>query len=302
MAFVYDHILGFAAWMVLVESDPWPKLTLVMSLEAIFLSTFVMIGQKRQAEFQRAKADHDYTTEAQELRLNTELTQAIHTLTSTRPSQRTVPRGRHQGVLGRHHRHRDRPVHRTSTPQGQTNPPAPSLYPARHRAARSTRQPRNDASVAPPPKPVPSGSHRDSPPATRSRLPTQREWRCSPGSTPSPPHMPRRSASSSHSNPPRTSAGGSIGTEHSPTPPIPTRNGCPSSPPRSQPSLQRTPPRGRCRSSDRMPLPRHARDLGLPTTRGRASATHRGSEPATGRLTTRTGPFPSLSLPNQAET
>jgi uncharacterized membrane protein len=82
MPFVYVHIVAFAAWMLLVESDPWPKLTLVVSLEAIFLSAFVMIGQNRQSEFQRAKADHDYTTGAHELHLNTELTQAIHTLTS----------------------------------------------------------------------------------------------------------------------------------------------------------------------------------------------------------------------------
>jgi uncharacterized membrane protein len=68
--------------MLLVEPDPWPRLTLIVSLEAIFLSTFVMIGQNRQGEFQRAKADHDFATEAQELRLNTELTQTIHTLTT----------------------------------------------------------------------------------------------------------------------------------------------------------------------------------------------------------------------------
>jgi uncharacterized membrane protein len=53
-----------------------------VSLEAIFLSTFVMIGQNRQAEFQRAKADHDYATEAKELRTNTELTRAVYTLTT----------------------------------------------------------------------------------------------------------------------------------------------------------------------------------------------------------------------------
>jgi hypothetical protein len=29
---------------MVVESNPWPKLTLAVSLEAIFLSTFVMIG------------------------------------------------------------------------------------------------------------------------------------------------------------------------------------------------------------------------------------------------------------------
>src|SRR5436190_24328081 len=82
MPFVYIHAVVFALWMLFVESDPWPKLTLIVSLEAIFLSTFVMIGQNRQAEFQRAKADHDFSTEAQELRANTELTRAIHTLTT----------------------------------------------------------------------------------------------------------------------------------------------------------------------------------------------------------------------------
>jgi uncharacterized membrane protein len=82
MPFVYIHAVAFACWMLFVESDPWPKLTLIVSLEAIFLSTFVMIGQNRQAEFQQAKADHDFTAGEQELRLNTELTREIHTLTT----------------------------------------------------------------------------------------------------------------------------------------------------------------------------------------------------------------------------
>ena len=82
MPFVYIHAIAFVCWMLFVESEPWPKLTLIVSLEAIFLSTFVMIGQNRQAEFQRAKADHDFTTQEQELRRNTELTRAIHTLTT----------------------------------------------------------------------------------------------------------------------------------------------------------------------------------------------------------------------------
>src|SRR4051812_42150930 len=60
MPFVYLHAIAFALWMIVVESDPWPKLTLIVSLEAIFLSTFVMIGQNRQAAFQQAKADHDF--------------------------------------------------------------------------------------------------------------------------------------------------------------------------------------------------------------------------------------------------
>jgi uncharacterized membrane protein len=82
MPFVYVHAVGFTVWMLFVETDPWPKLTLIVSLEAIFLSTFVMIGQNRQASFQQAKADHDFNEQELELKTNTELTRAIHTLTT----------------------------------------------------------------------------------------------------------------------------------------------------------------------------------------------------------------------------
>ncbi len=47
MNFVYLHIALFAIWMLAIERSPWPTLTLIVSLEAIFLSTFVMIGQNR---------------------------------------------------------------------------------------------------------------------------------------------------------------------------------------------------------------------------------------------------------------
>jgi uncharacterized membrane protein len=67
--------------MLLLEPSPWPTLTLVVSLEAIFLSTFVMIGQNRQAAFQQAKADHDFEAQELELKTNTELTRQIHALT-----------------------------------------------------------------------------------------------------------------------------------------------------------------------------------------------------------------------------
>jgi uncharacterized membrane protein len=82
MNFVYLHVVLFAAWMVLFEKSPWPTLTLIVSLEAIFLSTFVMIGQNRQAAFQQAKADHDYGDVNRLLRENTDLTRAIHRLTT----------------------------------------------------------------------------------------------------------------------------------------------------------------------------------------------------------------------------
>jgi uncharacterized membrane protein len=82
MRFVYLHVVAFAVWMLGLEADPWPRLTLIVSLEAIFLSTFVMIGQNRQAEFQQAKADHDFATEAREVEINTQLTREIHGLTT----------------------------------------------------------------------------------------------------------------------------------------------------------------------------------------------------------------------------
>jgi uncharacterized membrane protein len=66
---------------VLLEKYSWPILALVVSLEAIFLSTFVMIGQNRQAAFQQAKADHDFVAQELELKANTELTRQIQTLT-----------------------------------------------------------------------------------------------------------------------------------------------------------------------------------------------------------------------------
>ncbi|MFC9932366.1 DUF1003 domain-containing protein [Streptomyces sp. NPDC127190] len=81
MTFVYIHAVVFAVWMLLLESSPWPTLTLVVSLEAIFLSTFVMIGQNRQAAFQQMKADHDFVEQELELKTNTELTRAIHAMT-----------------------------------------------------------------------------------------------------------------------------------------------------------------------------------------------------------------------------
>ena len=81
MKFVYLHALAFGLWMLVVERSPWPTLTLAVSLEAIFLTSFVMIGQNRQATFQQAKADHDYAEEESMLKENTDLTRSIHVLT-----------------------------------------------------------------------------------------------------------------------------------------------------------------------------------------------------------------------------
>jgi uncharacterized membrane protein len=55
MNFVYLHVALFTVWMLFIESKLWPTLTLIVSLEAIFLSTFVMIGQNRQGPSSRPR-------------------------------------------------------------------------------------------------------------------------------------------------------------------------------------------------------------------------------------------------------
>jgi uncharacterized membrane protein len=90
MNFVYLHVVLFALWMVVFEKSPWPTLTLIVSLEAIFLSTFVMIGQNRQAAFQQTKSDRDYQDVNTLLVENTNLTRAINQMTEEL----------HQHVLG----------------------------------------------------------------------------------------------------------------------------------------------------------------------------------------------------------
>src|SRR6201989_254741 len=39
MNFVYIHIVLFTVWMLFIESKPWPTLTLIVSLQAVFLLT-----------------------------------------------------------------------------------------------------------------------------------------------------------------------------------------------------------------------------------------------------------------------
>src|SRR6476620_8752313 len=56
MAFVYFHVLWFAVWIIFgIEGYPFGLVKMIVSLEAIFLSTFVMISQNR-ADFKRQAA------------------------------------------------------------------------------------------------------------------------------------------------------------------------------------------------------------------------------------------------------
>ena len=61
MMFVYIHLLWFTVWIVFrVEKYPFGLLTMIVSLEAIFLSTFVMISQNRADAKRQVLADHQW--------------------------------------------------------------------------------------------------------------------------------------------------------------------------------------------------------------------------------------------------
>jgi uncharacterized membrane protein len=92
MPFVYLHVVWFTLWIALrVEKFPFGLLTMLVSLEAIFLSTFVMISQNRADEKREALAEHQWQLVQEEEKQNQELltlsrqtlelTKEIHSLT-----------------------------------------------------------------------------------------------------------------------------------------------------------------------------------------------------------------------------
>jgi uncharacterized membrane protein len=74
MAFVYVHILWFVIWVSIpLEKYPFGLLTMIVSLEAIFLSTFVMISQNRADARRQVFADQQYVMIQEEKKQNEEL-------------------------------------------------------------------------------------------------------------------------------------------------------------------------------------------------------------------------------------
>jgi uncharacterized membrane protein len=74
MAFVYIHIIWFGCWIGFrVEDYPFGLLTMIVSLEAIFLSTFVMISQNRADAKRQVIADQQWQTVREEDAQNVEL-------------------------------------------------------------------------------------------------------------------------------------------------------------------------------------------------------------------------------------
>ena len=95
MAFVYIHIAWFILWVITQpfgDKFPFGLLTMIVSLEAIFLSTFVMISQNRADERRQALADDQWklvqdedTQNQQLLTLSQQLlaiTHEVHSLTT----------------------------------------------------------------------------------------------------------------------------------------------------------------------------------------------------------------------------
>src|SRR5262245_23359665 len=74
MAFVYVHIVWFGVWIGSgLEHYPYGLLTMIVSLEAIFLSTFVMISQNRADEKRQVLADNQWKIVQEEDEQNRQL-------------------------------------------------------------------------------------------------------------------------------------------------------------------------------------------------------------------------------------
>jgi uncharacterized membrane protein len=100
MAFVYLHIVWFVVWIVCgtmfgFDGYPFGLLTMIVSLEAIFLSTFVMISQNRADAKRQVIADHQWQLVQEEDKQNCqllelsqqilELTRAVHQYMAANP-------------------------------------------------------------------------------------------------------------------------------------------------------------------------------------------------------------------------
>jgi len=76
MIFVYIHIVWFIIWVITQpfgDKFPFGLLTMIVSLEAIFLSTFVMISQNRADERRQVLADNQWRLVQDEGKQNQDL-------------------------------------------------------------------------------------------------------------------------------------------------------------------------------------------------------------------------------------
>ena len=127
MLFVYIHILWFGCWIGFgVEQYPFGLLTMIVSLEAIFLSTFVMISQNRADAKRQALADQQWMTVQEEDRQNRELldlSKQILALTKDVRSHGETERGQNKELLdlSRQTLAMTKQVHAGAQPDGPKN-------------------------------------------------------------------------------------------------------------------------------------------------------------------------------------
>jgi len=101
MHFVYLHVVWFAAWIALgVEAYPYGLLTMIVSLEAIFLSTFVMISQNRTDAKRQAAADLQWQTVREEDKQNQQLLQLSSQILDLTKAILTIENA-HEGIGAR---------------------------------------------------------------------------------------------------------------------------------------------------------------------------------------------------------
>ena len=99
MHFVYLHVVWFAAWIALgVEAYPYGLLTMIVSLEAIFLSTFVMISQNRTDAKRQVVADLQWRTVREEDKQNEELLKLSNQILDLTKAIHSITTGRSQGA------------------------------------------------------------------------------------------------------------------------------------------------------------------------------------------------------------
>ena len=91
MLFVYIHVVWFACWIGFgVEHYPYGLLTMIVSLEAIFLSTFVMISQNRADAKRQVIADDQWRTVREERKQNDELLKLSNRILALTQEVRTM--------------------------------------------------------------------------------------------------------------------------------------------------------------------------------------------------------------------
>jgi uncharacterized membrane protein len=100
MLFVYLHIIWFGCWIGFgVEDYPYGLLTMIVSLEAIFLSTFVMISQNRADARRQVIADQQWRTVQEEDKQNDELLDLSRQILSLTKEVRALAGPRASGGL-----------------------------------------------------------------------------------------------------------------------------------------------------------------------------------------------------------